>query len=92
MAGTKLPGFVALDLILERVALKDLVSKVVRDLRRRGRKRPSPGPARGQLATYDVSLRMTPAERRELEKRASEHMRSLSSYVAALIAASLRAR
>ncbi len=63
---------------------------VIADLRRRGRGRPASGISPGdKRSTYGIAVPLTPEQKRKVEHRAREEVRSVSSYVALLIVAAL---
>ena len=66
---------------------------LIEDLRRRGsgRGRSAASVARGDKRSgYEIAVPLTAEQRRKVEARAREELRSVSSYVAMLIVADLR--
>ncbi len=66
---------------------------VVQHMRGNGRRklRPLPAPRPGdERVSYEIAVPLTPDQRAELEAKAQKQMRSVSSYVALVIAENLR--
>ncbi len=65
---------------------------LIKDLRREsGRSRRGSGVSLGaKRSGYEIAVPLTPEQRRKVEARAREELRSVSSYVALLIVADLR--
>ncbi len=66
---------------------------VVQPLKGQGRRKLRPLPATrsgDDQAVYEIAVPLTPDQRAELEARAQKQMRSMSSYVALVIAENLR--